>query len=177
MIYHDLHYSPVDAIVQFPAPSQTETRAEFNPPTIWDILLTTAALFYFPLLKTLKCEQNFFYVQAPKAKHQVQTKRYFSAFHFHKKTSILTNKLKKPPNKQNQTKQTELQHCFSRYFELVSPRTHIKYPDLDIGTRCPNERQQQTRFLELTASKCFTFYSSLIGICTSFRHKCAEKKN
>ena len=70
MIYHDLSYSPVDATVQPPAPSQAENRAELNPLTMWDILLTMGALFYLPLLKILKCETKHFpYAQAPKVKH------------------------------------------------------------------------------------------------------------
>lgn len=45
MIYCDLCYSPVDATVKLPAPSQAENRAELNPYTMWDILLTMVALF------------------------------------------------------------------------------------------------------------------------------------
>lgn len=49
MIYPNLHYSPGDATAQPPVPSQAETRAELNPPTMWDILLTMEALFFFLL--------------------------------------------------------------------------------------------------------------------------------
>lgn len=41
--------------------SQSESRAELKHPTMWDILLTVGALFYFVSLRTLRCETMFLF--------------------------------------------------------------------------------------------------------------------